>query len=208
MTPDFDEIVGTSEDESPVEVAELRRVHDLLASATPPPELSPRLARPPRVGPAPTRRLRRRPRLVAAVGAGLAAATALAVAFGAGYGINGGPGFQTSFTRSMRGVAPLTSASATIEVGRRDASGNWPLQMTVRGVPALPPRGWYDLYLTEHGKRGPLCGTFRAGAATITRVRMSTPYPLDETSGWVVTATVPGQGQRVLLTTSSASATA
>jgi hypothetical protein len=205
VTPDFDELVGTTDDESPDELAELRRVHELLASATPPPELSPLLAHPPRVGPAPARRLRRRPRVAAAVGAGLAAAAALAGAVFAGYSLNGGPSFQTSWTRSMHAVAPLASASATIQVGRRDASGNWPLEMTVRGIPALPPRGWYDLYLTEHGKRGLLCGTFRAGAAAVTRVSMSTPYPLDETSGWIVTASVPGQGQRVLLTTSPAS---
>ncbi len=44
--PDFHELVG--DEGTPEELAKLRRAHDLLIAAGPPPELSPRLAEPPR----------------------------------------------------------------------------------------------------------------------------------------------------------------
>jgi hypothetical protein len=43
-TPDFEELVGA--DLSPEEQARLRRAHDLLIAAGPPPELPPALAEP------------------------------------------------------------------------------------------------------------------------------------------------------------------
>lgn len=187
--PDFRELVG--EEGTPEELERLRRVHDLLVAAGPPPELD---------APAPRRRLALlpRPRLQAALG--LAAAAAIALGFGIGYAVGSGGGFSSNFARPMHGVGSLASASASIEIGTRDASGNWPLLMVVHGLPVLPHGGWYELYLTKHGKPDATCGTFKASGA-VTRVRLNAPYNFSEYDGWVVTAHVPGQTDRVRLTT-------
>ena len=195
MSPDFRDLVG--EEGTPEELERLRRVHDLLVSADAPPELSRRLARPPRL------RLRLavlpRPRLQAALG--LAAAAAIALGFGIGYSVRSGGGFSASFTRPMHGVGRLAAASASIEIGKRDASGNWPLRVVARGLPALPRSGWYELYLTKKGKPDVTCGTFRTSGTGVARVRLTAPYDLKEYDGWVVTAHVPGAQDRVLLST-------
>src|SRR5581483_9822941 len=84
--PDFHELVG--DEGTPEELAKLRRAHDLLIAAGPPPELSPRLAEPPqthereRFGWWHARRNQ--------IAFGLAAAVA-AAAFGVGYLVGTGP---------------------------------------------------------------------------------------------------------------------
>jgi hypothetical protein len=196
VTPGFDEIVGSDEELTAEELAGLRQVHELLVSATPPPALSRRLARP--------RRLRRRPRLARRrLGPALvfAVAAATAAAFAIGYSVGHRPGFQTAYSQTMHGVGQLAGASAWIGVGRRDASGNWPLEMTVHGLPRLPASAWYDLYLTKKGKPDVLCGSFRTAAGSVTRIRLNAPSDLGEYTGWIVTVGHPGPGHPVLLTT-------
>jgi hypothetical protein len=197
VSPDFDELLGEDEDMSLEERERLRQVHELLLSASPAPRLSRRLARPPSVRRGP-RRIASRPFRTAL---GVAAATAVAAAFGVGYVLGHVGGFPSSFTRSMHGVGSVSSARASIEVGQRDASGNRPLEMAVRGLPALPSNGWYDLYLTKKGKPEALCGTFKVGRNVVTHVRLNAPGDLGEYDGWVVEARVPGENARVLLTT-------
>jgi hypothetical protein len=131
---------------------------------------------------------------------GLAAAAAIALGFGIGYSVRSGGGFSASFTRPMHGVGQLAAANASIEIGKRDASGNWPLRMVVRGLPALPRGGWYELYLTKKGKPHVTCGTFKT-AGGVANVRLTAPYDLRAYDGWIVTAHVPGARDRVLLST-------
>jgi hypothetical protein len=196
MSPEFRDLVG--EEGTPEELERLRRVHDLLVSVEPPPELPRSLAKPPRSA-TPLRVLRLRPR-VAAV-AGLAAAAAIAIGFGIGYGVRGGGGgFSAAHVVPMHGLGRDAAAKAWIAIGNRDSDGNWALEMTVRKLPALPNGGWYELYLTKKGKPNVTCGTFRTGAALV-RVRLTAPYDLREYDGWIVTAHVPGEHDRVLMTT-------
>ncbi len=198
MSPDFDELLDGEAVPSAEELAELRNVHELLLSASPPPKLPRRLARPRRVRSARLRLTRRRVGMALALSGGALAAGAFALGYGAGHG---GSVFQPSFARFMHGLPPAPSASATIEVGKRDGSGNWPLEMTVRGLPALPRHDWYDLVLTERGKPDVLCGAFRAGAELVTRVWLNAPSDFDEHTGWVVTAHLPGRPSETLLST-------
>jgi hypothetical protein len=192
MSPDFRELVG--EEGTPEELARLRRVHDLLVSVEPPPELPRGLARPAR-----PRVVSLRPRVQAVIG--LAAAAAIAIGFGIGYGVRGGGGgFSAAHVVPMHGLGRDAAAKAWIAIGPRDANGNWPLEMTVRRLPALPRGGWYELYLTSKGKVDVSCGTFRTGARLV-RVRLTAPYDLKEYDGWVVTAHVPGERDRILMTT-------
>jgi hypothetical protein len=193
--PDFPELVG--EEGTPEELERLRRVHDLLVAAGPPPKLSRRLGRAPRVR---LRVVTLPPRRVQAALA-LAAAAAIALGFGIGYAVRGDGGFSVQGARPMHGVGSLASASASIEIGKLDAAGNWPLEMVVRGLPALPRGGWYELSLTKHGVPEVSCGTFKAHGDGVTRVRLNAPYDFGEYDGWVVTSHVHGRPDRVLLTT-------
>jgi hypothetical protein len=176
--PDFDELVG-SDDLGAAERARLRRVHDLLVAAGPPPELSPKLTAPPaeprgRILPFPQRRWRT---------FALTAAAALLVAFFAGWAVGKHrAGDDVRRTIAMTGAH---GALASLDVLQPDGSGNWGMRMTVTGLPVLASGRTYTLWLTKHGRLESVCGTFvvRSGATT---VRMSAPYRLREYTGWVV----------------------
>lgn len=184
MTPDFDELVGEVE---PGERERLLRTHELLITAGPPPELSPALRLPPGgQRPAEVRTLPRR-RLAASVV--LAAALVLA-AFGAGFlvGDRGGDegSFAIDFVLSMQGTAAARSAVASLAVGDIDDDGNWPMAMTVRGLPPLPTGERYELLLTRDGRPAVSCGTFRIEDEK-TVAYLNAPYKLRTYDGWVVT---------------------
>jgi len=191
--PDFDDIVGT--EGSPEELAELRQVHNLLVSATAPPE------------PAYRRRRARRPRRAFFVRGWAAAAfgfAAVLASLAGGLAIGRTFGHESdarqAFSRPMHGIGAAATASAVIKVGAEDANGNRTLRMAVSSLPALQ-KGWYTLYLTEKGEPLVDCGVFRTGVAGSANVSMNAPVDLAEYDGWIVTASVPGQPARVLLTT-------
>ncbi len=201
--PDFRELVG--DEGAPEELERLRRVHDLLVAAGPPPELSPALAGPPAVGkPAQVRFLPRRRREAALV---LAAALVVA-AFAIGYAVgNRGGGFSATAVVPMHGLGLESDAHASLRIGKPDQHGNISIEMTVRGLGKLPEGGWYELYLSKDGKPKLSCGTFRA-EDHLTTVRLTIAYELEpwgkRFDGWVVTAHVPAWPKasgRVLLTT-------
>ncbi len=196
-TPDFDELVGTDLPEN--ERKRLLRAHELLLAAGPPEELPPALAHAP--DPEPKVALlpqRRRYTLI-----GLAATLALA-AFGVGYfaGGFGGSGFTTAFARPMHGTALAPHALATIRIADVDRAGNWPMRFSVNGLQPLPKGGYYELFLTRHGRPVATCGTFNVHDGTAV-VRLNAPYLLKQFDGWVVTRHLPttrGTGA-VLMTT-------
>ena len=131
----------------------LRAAHEALLAAGPPPELPPSLEHAPGSAPSPRVRLMPRRRLGAALV--LAAAFALAL-FGAGYLVSAraGPdaGFHEDFALTMQGTAAARGATATLLLGEIDEAGNWPMEMTVRGLPQLPKGDRYELLLTRDGR--------------------------------------------------------
>jgi hypothetical protein len=186
----------------------IERVEQLLRSAGPAPELPPGLAEPPRVD-EPERERPRARKSWLAVGFATAA-TAAAIAFTVGYALGDrSDSLQTVAEIAMHGVAPAAAASAELDVGKPDADGNVPIEMRVRGLPALPQGGWYDLLLSKEGRPTVSCGTFNAGHGTTT-VLFTVGYALREWrdeglyDGWVVTSHVPGKpasANLILLTT-------
>jgi hypothetical protein len=191
--PDFDELVD--EVGTPAERERLRRVHELLVASGPPPDLSPTLAaapdaaavedEEPDVSWLPRRRL----------GAGAVLAFGLAAAaFGAGwlFGNNtsdepsASPPTAPARVVSLRGSDDGTSG-AIIRLGRRDAGGNWPMVVTVRGLEHLTQGDYYTLALAEKGKPVVTCGTFNTSGKGATTVRMVAAYDLDSFDGWVIT---------------------
>ena len=184
--PDFDELVGEGLD--PAERERLRRVHDLLVQAGPPPELPPALADVDAEPAAPVYPLFPRRRWAAA--AALAAALALA-AFGVGYlvGDRGASAAPETFT-VLPMAAPDGSATprASLVVFEDDDAGNWPMELTARGLPELPDGGTYTLWLTRAGRLAQSCGEF-AAAGEKTVVPLNAPFRLRDFDGWVITRT-------------------
>jgi hypothetical protein len=196
--PDFRDLVG--DDLPTAERARLERVHDLLVAAGPPPELPPSLAEPDAGLEADA--LAFLPRRRAGAVLGLAAAVAL-IAFLGGYlaGRTGEKFTKELADKQMHGTAAAPGASATIEIGKLDQSGNWPLRLVIRNLAALPKDQYYEMFLTDHHKPVATCGTFvvdRLG----TTVRLNAPYNLRRYDGWVVTREIPGKHTHpVVLTT-------
>ncbi len=185
--PDFDELFDGVEDGGR---NRLRRAHDALLAAGPPPELPPALEQPPGREyeppiPALPRGYPRGRRLPALV---LAAAVAVA-AFGAGYLVGDEPApaaFPQDRAFVMQGTDEAEGASASVIVGPRDEAGNWPMRMTVRDLAELPEGERYELLLTRQGKPTDSCGVFQVvGDKTV--VYLNAPYLFRQYDGWVVT---------------------
>jgi len=191
--PEFDELVGP---EVPDEERErLRRAHDLLVQAGPPAELSPELEAVPwpddALAPLAWRRRsrRRRPVLLAA-----ALATAAVLGFVLGQATNSSTtSINAVNTVKLRGTQLDRDALATLELGKRDSDGNWPMVLHVTRLQKLPAGGYYDLYLTRGGKPLVLCGTFNVTRGEAV-VRFTAAYDLErfDRNGWVVTRQLPG----------------
>jgi hypothetical protein len=180
--PDFEEIVGAGLD--PGERERLRRVHELLVAAGPPPELSTEIARPPRA--AAVVALPRRRRLGA-----LALAAALGVAlFALGFLAGGrSDDYGTFDVVTMTGTGAAQGASARIEIFDADDAGNWPMEIDVSGLGPPAEGGLYEVWLTQDGELVALCGSFLADPDGTTVVPMNAPWRLDEFDGWVVVET-------------------
>ena len=190
-TPDFDEIVGTDLDDA--ERARLERVHELLVTAGPPPELTPELEHGPTLamtlgGPS-RRRVERRVALLAA------ALVVLAVAFLGGYlaGHGNAGSLAGGHTLKLVGTPQAPAALAALHVQDADSAGNWPMSLSATGLPKLPPRGYYEVFLTRGGKIFAPCGSFLVkNPSAAVSVQLNAPYQLRRGDGWVVTKQLPG----------------
>jgi hypothetical protein len=185
--PDFDELVG----ELPAEERErLLRTHELLVQAGPPPEIPPELEGPnlamtlgkPRRS---HRQMQRRLALLAA------AFAVLALVFLGGY-ITGNDSTVTGRLIRLQGTALAPKAEGSLRVQDPDLAGNWPMTFAALGLPKLPPRGYYAVYLTRNGKIWAPCGTFVVKSDKIgVSVHLNAPYELQRGDGWVVTRQAP-----------------
>jgi len=187
MSDRFDELVGDIAD--PAERERLRRVHELLLSVEAPPELPAAAVAAPVMALTPRRRY-----AIALIAAALAA-----VLFGSGY-LLGGRADDVEAVRliPMAGVNDGRGASASIELLPQDESGNWPMNVLLRGLePSRDRQDFYELWLTRDGKLADSCGRFTIHSG-LTTVTLSVPYGLKRYDGWVVTRR---GSQQPLLTT-------
>jgi hypothetical protein len=199
-TPNFDDVVGS--EVAGAERERLRRTHDLLVHAGPPPELSPELERVPwpdealqPIGLFRTPKRRGRPWVQLALGA----AALVLVGFLVGQAFNSNSNaFRTARVVQMHGTKQAPHAFAAIALGREAADGNWPMRVTVTDLPPARDGAYYDLWLSRHGKPVALCGTFNTHLTGDTSVRMSAAYDLAHIpfDGWVVTRHVTGVPER------------
>ena len=187
--PTLDDLIGA--DTTGEERERLQQVHGMLLEAGAPPELSPKLEAGPTLGMTLQRKraIKRRAMLL------LAATLAVVGVFLAGYAVanRGGTGVSPVFTQALKGTALEPHAQGTLEVwDSRD--GNWPMTLSVVGLPELAPHSYYEVYLLRNGKPWGSCGTFRikgvsSGVVTVT---LTAPYTLHKGDSWVVTR--PGAG--------------
>jgi Anti-sigma-K factor rskA len=188
--PDFDELVG---DVPSAERERLRRAHDLLVAAGPPPELPASISSPP---------VREFPRRRSATL--LIAAAIAALAFAAGWILNSGDDFEVRDSVPMHATANAPGAAALLELGYGDGDGNWPMVVKVQGLKPLPKGGYYELLLTKKGKPVAVCGSFKVKAEGQTEVRLGASYDLKNFDGWVVRPYIHGRdkfNRTVVLTT-------
>ena len=175
--PPFDDLVEADDPDR----ARLQQAHELLVAAGAPPELPPRLEEAPAE---PKSTLitfpRRRYTAIAAV------AVAASVLFGVGYAIGG----RDSPDKPVQTIAMKGSAGVTASIGllAPDEAGNWPMQLEVSGLPALPAGRSYTLWLTKDGALSESCGSFVVGEGT-TKVPLNAPYKLKKFDSWVIVQT-------------------
>jgi Anti-sigma-K factor rskA len=193
--PNFDDLVGA--ETGGAERERLRGAHELLVQAGPPPELTPRLQEAPSFGVArlqPRRRVVKRRALVL-----LAAALSVLAVFAAGYAVsnqrhgNGTAAIAPVAQLALKGTSFAPKARATLDVWKQQ-SGNWPMTLSVVGLPRLPQHTYYEVYLVRNGRPWGSCGSFRisgssGGALTL---RLNAPYALQPSDSWVVTRAAPG----------------
>jgi hypothetical protein len=188
VSPDFEELLGDVAGEDRLR---LRRVHDLLVDAGPPPELSPELEAGPNLMLTRRREQRersaRRPLFLLAAAALIAAA-----AFGAGRATHEQDSFHASRVVQMQATAAAPLASARIEIGSRNA-GNWAMRLVGSGLPALHGRDYYEVFLVRHGKVVGPCGSFVSSGGRV-EAYLNAPYKLK--GWWIVTRQRHGTHER------------
>ena len=181
--PNFDEIVA---DAVEGERERLRRVHDMLIVAGPPPELTPQMEAGPTLamtlgGRASRRHVQRRVALLAA------AIVVLLLAFLVGY-ITGNDNKVGGRLLKLQGTAAAPRAEASLRVEAVDPAGNWPMELAALGLPKLPPKGYYEVFLVRNGKPWAPCGTFVVKNEKVgVSVRLNAPYRLHPNDTWIVT---------------------
>src|SRR5262245_54451059 len=182
---------------SPQDRARLLRMHELLVSAGPPADLPSELVAPLDVtspadgGGAEVIAFPRRRRTAAAI---LIAAAVAVACFSGGY-LLANQAHHGSSLHAIRvvGLSGEQNSLASLRVGAADANGNWPVQLTVTGLPPLKATdSHYLLMLTQDGKPTWVCGMFKVGAHGATTVTFSVPYRITGQTKWAVTEMTKG----------------
>jgi hypothetical protein len=197
VTPNFDEMVGS--ELTAEERERLLRVHELLVLAGPPPELTPQLEQAPE-GVEKIHVLRRRNVGRRAVFL-IAAALLIAIVFVGGFSVGHSGGGKVALALSMKGTSKAPRAQGALSVFL-PTQGNWPMRLSVTGLPENHQGSYYDVYLVRDGKPWGSCGTFKvSNSSQALSVPLTAPYALRSGDSWVVTLERPGQkdpGQTVL----------
>ena len=177
--PDFRDLLG--DDLPDEERARLRRVHDLLVEAGPPPELTPALARPPATGANVTWLPRRRGGTALVL-----AATLVLAAFAAGFLIGDRGDSSASGTFDAQRTVVLGKsgeAVAVVRLGKADRHGNHQMLVTVEGLERQSGGDYYSLLMLRDGEPVAVCGTFNVAGKEATTIRLATAYDFEGYDG-------------------------
>ncbi len=190
--PTLNDLIG--DEATGAERQRLQHVHEQLLQAGPPPEISADLEAGPTLGMTLGHRRRKTKQRGMLL---LAAAIVLVLVFIGGYasGGNGSKGRQQAvISQELKGTSLVPQAQGTLQVWNTKDGHNWPMTLTVVGLPQLPGHSAYEVYLVRNGKPWGSCGTFRASNSPEqpVTVTLTAPYSLEKGDTWVVTR--PGQG--------------
>lgn len=128
----------------------------------------------------------------------LAAALSIAAVFVSGYAVGdhrGGSAPRNAVVRTLAlsGTSVAPHARARLEVWPA-RGGNWPLTLSVMGLPKLPPHTYYEVDLVHGGKPWESCGTFRiTSAAHAVTLTLNAPRAFRKGDSWVVTRQALGR---------------
>ena len=177
--PEFDELVG---DDVPAdERARLKRAHDMLLAAGPPPELTPALETPPAPGSGVAGLPRRRRGTTL-----LLAATLVLTAFALGFliGDRSEDAAPDAFDAERTVVLGESGSTvAVVRLGEADENGNHPMLLTVEGLEHQTDGDYYTLFMLREGKPVAVCGTFNVADEDATTVRFTTGYGFENYDG-------------------------
>jgi hypothetical protein len=125
-----------------------------------------------------------------------AAFVTLALAFLAGYTAGNGSdnGLSSGRTLELVGTKAAPNALASLRIQPVDSAGNWPMQLAATGLPKLPPKAYYVVWLMRDHKAFAPCGAFVvAGENRGISVELNAPYRLKHGDWWSVTKQVWGK---------------
>jgi hypothetical protein len=128
----------------------------------------------------------------------LLAGLSIGAVFASGYAVGahrGGSAPRNGVVRTLalRGTSVAPHARAKLEVWHA-RGGNWPLTLSVVGLPKLPPHTYYEVDLVDGGKPWESCGTFRTASASHTvTLTLNAPRALRKGDSWVVTREALGR---------------
>jgi hypothetical protein len=194
LPPDFEQLIGS--DVEGAERARLQRVHALLVQAGPPEEISPSMG----AGPTLAMTMNRRPARVRRRVLLLAAAVAIvAFAFLGGYIAGNTKSSTSGKVLQLTGTPAAPSAFASLQIEPKDAAGNWPMRLSVKGLPKLHGHWSYEVYLVRDGKPWGPCGSFQVATGQATVVQLNAPYRLQHGDSWVVLRDRPGLRKPVVV---------
>lgn len=181
---DFDELIGA--DVAGEERARLLGVHELLVQAGPPPELPAGLQDERRAGE--VRPLRRNgvPRRVALLAAAL---IVLGLTFSLGFatGTQQASSAHLYEQLALKGTTAAPRARATLDVSKA-VGGNWPMTLSVRGLPRVAAPTYYVVWLVRNGQPLAPCGSFVVSKASSSlTLQLNAPYALKTGDTWIVT---------------------
>jgi hypothetical protein len=120
----------------------------------------------------------------------LGAALLIVAVFAGGYAVANQPGGSASAPRLrlvLRGTSFAPRARATLDVWHpRD--GNLPIALSVVGLPTLPRRLYYEVFLVHDGRPLGSAGAFRVKTPSrLFTLTMNAPFALRKGDSWVVT---------------------
>jgi hypothetical protein len=184
---DFDDMIdpGVTEEER----ERLQHVHALLVQAGPPPELPASLEH----GSRPDELARKRAKPKSSVPRRLALLAAALILLGIAFGVGFGTGDRLSASTQpvaqlkLFGTGAAPHGRARLDV-LPNVGGNWPMTLSVKGLPSVSAPMYYVVWLVRHGQRFAPCGSFVVSKNGIPlTLHLTAPYSLEKGDTWIVT---------------------
>jgi hypothetical protein len=120
----------------------------------------------------------------------------VALVFAAGYAVadhrRTGGAAPAAATLGLKGTRAAPRAHARVEVWNPRA-GNWPVTLSVAGLPRLPPRAYYEVFLGRGGAWASF-GRFRVTSPSKSlTLTLNAPYRWRKGDSWLVLREISGR---------------